>query len=60
LSKERAAGIAEGMEKGIEKGRAEEKAKVALAMRERGMPVSEISDITGLPVDQLLKILNET
>lgn len=52
LSKERAAGIAEGMEKGI--------AKVAFTMYKRGMPVSEISDITGLPVDQLLKILNET
>jgi hypothetical protein len=45
-----------GMVKGIEKGREEERVKNAQAMRSEGMDANTIARITGLPVDDILKM----
>ncbi len=46
-------GRAEGMEEGMAKGAMEAKMQIALKLLEMGMPVSDISDATGLDLEQV-------
>ena len=46
-------GLAEGRAEGRELGRAEGRAEVALKMRQRGMPISDIIDLTGLTASEI-------
>jgi predicted transposase/invertase (TIGR01784 family) len=49
----RAEGMEEGMAKGMAKGAMEAKMQIALKMLEMGMPVSDISEATGLDLEQV-------
>ena len=44
-------GRAEGRAEGLEKGRAEEKMAIARSMKAKGFAISDISELTGLPVE---------
>lgn len=50
-------GMAQGIEKGLEKGRAEGEREKALAiarkMKERGLPLEDIRDLTGLTIEEI-------
>ena len=46
-------GRAEGMEEGMAKGAMETKMQIALKLLEMGMPVSDISEATGLDLEQV-------
>ncbi len=46
-------GRAEGMEEGMAKGAMEAKMQIALKLLEMGMPVSDISEATGLDLEQV-------
>ena len=52
-----AQGIEKGIEKGLEKGRAEGEREKALAiarkMKERGLPLEDIRDLTGLTIEEI-------
>jgi predicted transposase/invertase (TIGR01784 family) len=48
----------EGQAEGQVEGRTQERIDMARRMAERGMSVHEISDLTGLTIDQLKEILN--
>ena len=48
--------LMEGKEEGRAEGRLEEKVKIAKNMKEKGMDADSISEITGLPVDEVLQI----
>ena len=48
----RAEGLAEGIEKGIEK----EKIRNAKTMKDKGYPVNDIADITGLSIEEIEKL----
>lgn len=48
-------GMEEGMEKGMEKGREEEKGKIAKNMLERGLEISLIMELTGLPKERIME-----
>ncbi|MCQ2975673.1 MAG: Rpn family recombination-promoting nuclease/putative transposase [Bacteroidales bacterium] len=49
-------GRKEGIKKGMEKGREEEKIKNAKKMKSKGYPIEEISEITGLSIDEIKEI----
>ena len=59
LAEGRAEGLAEGMAKGHEKGLAEGREAAILAMarrmKEKGMPLADIAEMTGLSVAELEK-----
>jgi predicted transposase/invertase (TIGR01784 family) len=46
----------EGLEEGIEKGREAERIEVAKKLRDKGMGVAEIVEITGLPIQDVEKL----
>ncbi|MEZ4956843.1 MAG: Rpn family recombination-promoting nuclease/putative transposase [Saprospiraceae bacterium] len=46
----------EGVEEGIEKGIEKEKYAISKILKEKGMPYSEISEITGLSIDEIKKL----
>ena len=46
-------GMEKGMEKGLEKGRAEGMREMIARMRERGQSVSRISELTGIPENEV-------
>jgi predicted transposase/invertase (TIGR01784 family) len=54
----RAESKAEGIEIGEAKGKAEEKREIAKTMLTKGMDVSVISEITGLPLEEITKLKN--
>jgi len=45
-----------GMEKGIEKGMVEEKIKICKQMLKHGLPINDISKITGLSLEEINKL----
>jgi predicted transposase/invertase (TIGR01784 family) len=49
-------GHAEGLEEGLAKGRAEGCAKVALNALKKGMLPEDVSELTGLPLNEILKL----
>lgn len=63
LQAERAEGFTEGVEHGIEKGieRGTSKEKIATVKRleEMGLPIEQIAKGSGLPVEEVQKILKE-
>ena len=48
-----------GKEKGIKQGKKEEKRKIAKKLLEKGVTISEIQEITGLEIEEILKVKNE-
>ena len=68
LNREREEGLKEGIEKGklkgikegIKKGKLEgikdEKYSIAIAMKNKNMDIKLISEITGLPIDEIEKL----
>jgi predicted transposase/invertase (TIGR01784 family) len=60
LAESRAKGLAEGLDKGraegYSKGHAEEKYIIAKKMKDRGQPLSEIVEDTGLPAESVEKL----
>lgn len=46
----------EGRDEGREEGRDEEKIQIALKMLKRGLPISDISDFTGLTLEEIKQI----
>jgi predicted transposase/invertase (TIGR01784 family) len=56
VEKGRLAGIAEGIERGIEEGELRAIHKIALRMLDKGFPLQEISDDTGLPLEEVKKL----
>ena len=49
-------GMQKGMEKGIEKGMVEEKIKICKQMLKHGLPINDISKITGLSLEEINKL----
>jgi predicted transposase/invertase (TIGR01784 family) len=49
-------GLEEGMQKGIEKGMVEEKIKICKQMLKHGLPINDISKITGLSLEEINKL----
>lgn len=49
-------GMAEGIEKGIEKGQQEERLRNAYAMKAEGIPAEVIAKITGLSLEEVIKL----
>ncbi len=47
-----------GLKKGLEKGRAEERSRLVLMMRQRGKSLEEIKDFLDLTDEQLLQALD--
>ncbi|MGB0524256.1 MAG: Rpn family recombination-promoting nuclease/putative transposase [Flammeovirgaceae bacterium] len=52
-------GIQRGLEKGLEKGRNDRDVEIVLLMHAKGKSKEEISELTGLGIDLILKILME-
>ena len=50
-------GLAEGEARGLAKGKAEEKVEIAKALKKQGLPVEMISACTGLPVEEVVKLM---
>ena len=46
-------GLAEGREKGLAEGRAEEKYSTARKMKAKGFSIEDISECTGLPIEEI-------
>ena len=53
LSEGHAAGLSEGKAIGLEKGAAQEKRAIAKVMKEKSISNTEISEITGLSVEEV-------
>ncbi len=49
-------GMEKGMKKGMEKGRSLERVGIIQSMRSKGMTDSEIADLTGLPLSEIIDI----
>ncbi|HQP79242.1 MAG TPA: hypothetical protein PL115_05200, partial [Bacteroidales bacterium] len=49
-------GMKEGMKEGMEKGKAEGIRQVAKSMLSRGIPLEDISIVTGLPQKEISKL----
>jgi predicted transposase/invertase (TIGR01784 family) len=48
--------VEKGMEKGMKKGMEKERLKNAKAMKAKGLDVNTIAEVTGLTVDDILKM----
>jgi predicted transposase/invertase (TIGR01784 family) len=48
--------VEKGERKGMRKGRKQEALKIAEAMKAKGMDVNTISELTGLTVDDVLRL----
>ena len=46
----------EGIEKGIEKGHTQEKVEIARRALGKGMAPTDVSELTGLPIEEVLKL----
>jgi predicted transposase/invertase (TIGR01784 family) len=51
-------GIEQGLEKGLEEGRLSERINLAKRLHQKGMPVAEIADLTGLSEAEIKDLLN--
>ncbi len=60
LAKGRVIGRAEGLEEGLSKGRAEERNSIVLKMLKNNLPVQTICDVTGLSLEEVLKLQKES
>ena len=49
-------GIKQGIEQGIERGREKNKLENAKRMKDKGYPLEEIADITGLSIEEIEKL----
>ena len=49
-----------GLEEGLAKGREEERNSIALKMLKNNLPVQTICDVTGLFVEEVLKLQKES
>ena len=49
-------GIQQGMQKGIQKGMLTGKKETALAMKKKGIDIKVISEVTGLPIEEIKKL----
>ena len=49
-----------GLEEGLAKGRAEERNSIVLKMLKNNLPVQTICDVTGLSVEEVLKLQKES
>ena len=49
-----------GLEEGLAKGREEERNSIALKMLKNNLPVQTICDVTGLSVEEVLKLQKES
>ncbi|MDR1336328.1 MAG: hypothetical protein LBK22_05825, partial [Tannerella sp.] len=58
LAKGRAAGLEEGLTKGREEGREEERAEIAVNALKKGLSPEDISELTGLPPDEIRRLKN--
>jgi recombination-promoting nuclease RpnC len=56
IERGRLAGIERGIERGIEEGELRAIHKIALRMLDKGFPLQEISDDTGLPLEEVKKL----
>ncbi|MBR6998707.1 MAG: hypothetical protein IKI19_07920, partial [Prevotella sp.] len=54
----RAKGMEEGRAKGLEEGAQDKAADIARKMKSKGMAVSEIAELTGLTVDEIIQLLS--
>ena len=54
----RAKGLEEGRAKGLEEGAQDKAADIARKMKSKGMAVSEIAELTGLTVDEIIQLLS--
>ena len=52
----KAEGLAEGLAEGIEKGIAEEKLEIAKKLKNRGMPIDQIIEVTNLTKEEIEKL----
>ena len=55
-----AKGRAEGREEGRVEGREEERNSIVLKMLQNNLPIQTICDVTGLSVDEVLKLQKES
>ena len=53
-------GHEEGLEEGLAKGREEERNSIVLKMLKNNLPVQTICDVTGLSVEEVLKLQKES
>ena len=53
----KAEGKAEGLEEGLEKGEQRKAVKIALNLLKKGMSIEEVSDITGLSIQQIKELV---
>ena len=58
LEEGRAKGLEEGRAKGLEEGAQDKAADIARKMKSKGMAVSEIAELTGLTVDEIIQLLS--
>ncbi len=49
-------GIKQGMQKGIQQGMLNGKKETALAMKKKGIDIKVISEVTGLPIEEIKKL----
>ena len=49
-----------GLEEGLAKGRAEERNSIVLKMLKNNLPVQTICDVTGLSLEEVLKLQKES
>ena len=49
-----------GLEEGLAKGRKEERNSIALKMLKNNLPVQTICDVTGMSVEEVLKLQKES
>ncbi|MBR2234460.1 MAG: PD-(D/E)XK nuclease family transposase [Prevotella sp.] len=54
----RVKGLEEGRAQGLEKGAQDKAADIARKMKSKGMAVSEIAELTGLTVDEIIQLLS--
>ena len=59
-AKGRVKGRAEGLEEGLTKGREEERNSIVLKMLKNNLPVQTICDVTGMSVEEVLKLQKES
>ena len=57
LAEGEARGLAKGEARGLAKGKAEEKVEIAKALKKQGLPVEMIAACTGLPVEEIGKLM---
>ena len=57
LAEGEARGLAKGKAEGLAEGKAKEKVEIAKALKKQGLPIEMISACTGLPVEEVVKLM---